>query len=214
MKPTLVCPDSPAPDPPADVFAEIYRRAASVFYRDGFAGASMSELVGEALIQGGLYYYCRADKHFLLFAVLNRALKRCSSEAVEPARAEDLPARRLVRLLRGYIRVWSGDRESMALLFTMVDPLTGDHRASIEQRLESLVAFFESCVEPLLGSERDIEPAQAVRDILKLVRDAFRWNRREGFPHGDELARQIIQLALDVLGTGPDTLDEVIDILA
>lgn len=212
MKSTLAFPESPAPGSP-DFQAEICRRAAAVFYRKGVAAASMAELVSEACLQGGLNYYIKG-KRGLLFAILSRALNRCTDDAVEPARTEDLPARRFVRLLRGYIEVWSGDFESMALLFTTADALTEDHRTAIEQRLESLVAFFESCVVPLLGSERSIEPKLAVSGTLERVHEAIRRHRREGPPENDEASRQILQLALEGLGTGPETLDEVIDILA
>ncbi|HEY2012140.1 MAG TPA: TetR/AcrR family transcriptional regulator [Bryobacteraceae bacterium] len=74
-----------------------------LFWERGFAGTSMSDLLGHAGVNSGSFYHFFDSKEALLRAVLEEYLKGLAPVLVEPAfRQTDDPIERIFALLGGY----------------------------------------------------------------------------------------------------------------
>src|SRR6202035_5002829 len=74
-----------------------------LFWERGFAGTSMTDLLGHAEVNSGSFYHFFESKEALLKAVLEEYLQALAPQIVEPAfRQTDDPIERIFAILAGY----------------------------------------------------------------------------------------------------------------
>lgn len=178
---------------------DIYRRAAEVIYTKGFDATSMGDIADAVdLTKGGLYYYIKGKKA-LLFAIMNFAMDLVEQQAIEPARAEPDPTRRLARLISAQVHLVLEETPAMAILVNEDERLDPDYRPRIQERKEAHVDFVRDSIQAVLDMHEDgqeINPVIATFSLLGMTHWIVRWYKRNGPLDQDEIVQQITRLAL------------------
>jgi TetR/AcrR family transcriptional repressor of lmrAB and yxaGH operons len=136
---------------------EVVDRLMTVFRREGFAGASLTQLSRvTGLGKSSLYHYFPAGKEDMTRAVLERLAERFRADLFDRLRAGGKPRTRIDAMIGALDAFYRGGRET-CLLASMV---VGDTRERFRRELS---AILEEWVTSLAGVLQDAgyTPAQA-----------------------------------------------------
>lgn len=182
--------------------AEILEAATHVFWRRGYASASIQEVADEVgILKGSLYYYIKSkeDLLFRIFEVANEG----GMEIVENVRAIDAPPLQKLQLyLQRYVEYYLLNIERVSLYFREPSALTDEHyQIVLEQR-----RIFDEFVIGLIREARergDIDSNHQEKYCAYFILGAINalpsWYRREGKDSSDTIARVYAEQSIAML---------------
>jgi TetR/AcrR family transcriptional repressor of nem operon len=127
-----------------------------LFWERGFAGASMSDLLGRADVNSGSFYHFFDSKEDLLKAVLELYLEALGPQIIEPAYAlTPDPIKRIFAILAGYReRIVKTNCQygcPLGRLALEIDPENRPAHALIARNFEGWIGAIRNCLEEAKG---------------------------------------------------------------
>jgi len=138
-----------------------------LFWERGFAGTSMTDLLGHAGVNSGSFYHFFESKEALLRAVLEEYLQALRPMVVNPAFAEtDEPVERIFAILAGYReRILQTDCKygcPLGRLALEIDPENRPAHKLIAENFQGWIRAVRECVDQM----KDRLPKNTDRDAL------------------------------------------------
>lgn len=176
--------------------------AVAVFNEHGYDATPISALADRLGLSKSALYHHFDSKEQLLGVALEQALGGLEGVLVEPGATEGTATERLAFVLRGAVRVLV-DRLPYVTLLLRVRGNSAVERSALERR-----RAFDHAITALVreaqaeGSVRaDIEASVATRLVFGMVNSIVEWYRPTGPEGADELADDVLAVALDGLRT-------------
>ena len=170
----------------------IVEKAAELFARKGFLGASVADLAEACGASKSLIYHYYPSKEDILFEVMDSHLVKLT-EAAEAVVASGAPATSaLHELSRRFMRLYVGAAARHKVLLNALDNLPPERRAAIVARQRALMAG----VEQLLAQARpDLAAAGRLTPAAMLYFGMINWTHTWFDPEGPASADQVADMA-------------------
>jgi TetR/AcrR family transcriptional repressor of nem operon len=132
----------------------LIQSARYLFWERGFAGTSMTDLLGHADVNSGSFYHFFESKEALLRAVLEGYLQALRPMVVDPAFAQtDEPVERIFAILAGYRgRILQTDCKygcPLGRLALEIDPENRPAHKLIAENFQGWIGAIRECVEQM-----------------------------------------------------------------
>ena len=185
---------------------DIYRAAARIFHRKGYAATSLQDIADEVgLLKGSLYYYIDS-KEDLLFGITQTIHRLAASIAEETAGLDDGPAGKLAFLIEQHVASFGVNLEMIRVFYTEYEALGPERRGLViaERRR------YESTVLGLIEQGQrdgefcpDLDARVANNAVLTTVNTIYMWfdPRRDDLP---AIAEQYASMGLRSLRCPPE----------
>jgi len=178
--------------------AAIVDKAAELYARRGFAGASVADLAAALGASKSLIYHYYPSKEDILFEVMDQHLRQLTGAADGVmARALD-PAEKLREIARAFMRLYVGAAARHKVLLNELDSLPSERRAEIVRRQRRLIAAVEGLlveIQPKLAEQPQIlRPAAML--FFGMINWTHTWFREDGAASAAEVADLAADLAL------------------
>lgn len=178
---------------------QIFVAAAHLFLEKGFAATSMSEIAAAVgITKAGLYHFIE-NKEELLYTLMTFAMDLLVEDVVQPARMISDPLDRLALIVRNHL--YNVSRSVEIVTITMNEPagLTPERRAEIRRRKRDYYDFVRDTLRALQADGRlqpGVDPTVGTFAVLGMVLWFNRWHRPDGPRSLDEVAPEMVQIAL------------------
>jgi len=178
--------------------AAIVERAAELYARKGFLGASVADLAEALGTSKSLIYHYYPSKEDILFEVMDQHLRQLTGAADGVmARALD-PAEKLREIARAFMRLYVGAAARHKVLLNELDSLPLERRGEIVRRQRRLIAAVEGLlveIQPKLAEQPQIlRPAAML--FFGMINWTHTWFREDGETSAVEVADLAANLAL------------------
>jgi len=185
----------------------ILERAAEVFARKGFEGASMRDLSRATGISlAGLYHYVPSKQH-LLHRIQMDAFSRILERVEERLTGVTNPEERVRVLIRNHLEYFLSHPVEMKVFTHEAEALEGTYRSEvggIKRRYYGLaMQLFRNLQEA--GQARELNPRAAVLALFGMMNWIYTWHRPGTDPAAGELADTFANIFLHgalAAGTG------------
>ena len=178
--------------------AAILDRAAALYARKGFQGASLSDLAAACNTSKSLIYHYYSSKDDILFDVMRSHVEALLAEA-EAIVAEDLPAEaKLRRLSRSFLALYAGAEDRHRVLLNELDQLAPERRAvvvGIQRRLIEIVESILAAIQPRIR-------AAVRRPTAMLFFGMINWTHTWLRPDGSVTPAEVADLSTDIFLDG------------
>ena len=189
---------------------EISRRraiedAASELFRErGYAATSVRDIANALSIRGPSLYAHVASKEDVLAAIVERMASRFE-EAAERAWVDGSAADLLTSLVRGHVRVVTGDPGAARVFVDEWRHLSRARRDAILARRDAYEARFRQAISSGIadGTFAVVDPAIAATFLLTALNGVADWYRMDGHLTPDQLADAYADLAIRSLTEAP-----------
>lgn len=183
----------------------VLEEATKLFFERGFQGSSIDAIAERLSVTKPFIYTYFENKHALLEAIYERAVKNLNS-GVDDIFSVDYPPEEQLRLLvEFYVRQNIESRELTAIFLNEERNLSAQKLAEIraEQREfdRKLTALIRKGVRA--GTFTVDDPAMASLSISGMVRWVHRWYNPDGRLDADQICRSLATLALKMVGYKP-----------
>ncbi|MBI5104862.1 MAG: TetR/AcrR family transcriptional regulator [Solirubrobacterales bacterium] len=163
--------------------ADVVAAAINVFWRKGYADASVQDLADEVgVLKGSLYHYIES-KEALLMRVFDLAHEQ-AQETIDYAAALDVPPlERVRRYFERHVRWYLDNIEHASVFFREWRSLTGPNLQTVKRRRRSYARFIGGMIEEcrLAGATAPgVDSRIVLVYVLSAVNAAPDWYRREG----------------------------------
>jgi AcrR family transcriptional regulator len=181
---------------------QILEVAVGVFNEQGYDATSVSTLAERLGLTKAALYHHFASKEQVLEVALDEALGGLEGVLETPDALSGTAAERLGSVLRGAVRVLVDRLPAVTLLLRVrgnsaVERSALERRRAFDQRITALVR--EAQAEGSLRA--DIDAAIVTRLLFGMVNSIVEWYRPGGPEGADELAADVLTVALDGLRT-------------
>jgi AcrR family transcriptional regulator len=180
--------------------------AVAAFIEHGYDATSMGVLASRLGLSKAAIYHHFPAKDQLLGAALSEALDSLEGVLAEPGAISGNAAARLAHVIRGAVRVLVNKLPYVTLLLR-VRGNTEVERDALRRRREfdhNVTALVEAARAE--GSLRgDIDPRVVTRLLFGMINSIAEWYRPGGPESADQLADDVLAMALDGLSTAPGT---------
>jgi AcrR family transcriptional regulator len=171
---------------PSPTRERLIHSALYLFWERGFAGTSMSDLLGHAQVNSGSFYHFFESKEALLKAVLEEYLQGLRPQIVEPAYAQASdPIERIFAILAGYrARILSTDCHygcPLGRLALEIDPENRPAHKLIAENFRGWIGAVRECLEearPRLRRETNLD--QLATYVLAVLEGGVMLSRSYG----------------------------------
>jgi AcrR family transcriptional regulator len=184
--------------------AAIVDKAAELYARRGFAGASVADLASALGTSKSLIYHYYPSKEDILFEVMDQHLRQLT-HAADFVMAQSLdPAEKLREIARAFMRLYVGAAARHKVLLNELDPLPPERRAEVVRRQRRLVAAVEGLlveIQPKLA----VQP-QILRPAAMLFFGMINWTHTWFSENGAASAPEVADLAADLALRGLEGL--------
>jgi AcrR family transcriptional regulator len=183
----------------------ILDRAAELFARKGFNGASISELAKACDTSKSLIYHYYPSKEDILYGVMASHVEALVEAIKELAPAREAPADVLRALVRRFMELYVGAADRQKVLLNELDNLPADRRADIvakQRRVLAAVSRLVSSLQPALAVD---SPRLTVTTMLLF--GMINWTKTWFDPDGPIKAPELAELAADIMLSGVSGLD-------
>jgi AcrR family transcriptional regulator len=185
-------------------YRTILETAARLICERGYEGTSMQEIAAACqMTKAGLYHHVE-NKEQLLSDVMSYGMGAFEHLVLDKVRDLADPVERLRECMRLNIHlvtgVTGGCSKEVIIILHEHNTLTGEARASIDQRKKRYVRFLEdSFAEAVrMGRIRAVQPTVAAFSFLGMVLWLYKWFQ----PGGRLSATQVAEDMVDLLFTG------------
>lgn len=180
--------------------SDILRKAARVFLELGYDATSINVVAERAEVtKPGLYYHFES-KQELLFSIMSYAMDVLERETREASMAAEDNIERLRNMIHALARLTT-EQEDGAFTILVIDEtngLLGEDRKKITARKRAYVDTIQSTLDTLAaeGKLRSLDTTVAAFTLVGMVLWLSKWFQRDGRVPGDEVARQVTEMAL------------------
>ncbi len=180
--------------------SNILRSAARVFLELGYDATSINVVAERAEVtKPGLYYHFES-KQELLFSIMSYAMDVLERETREASLAAGDNKERLRNMIHALARLTT-EQEDGAFTILVIDEtngLLGEDRKKITARKRAYVDTIQSTLDALAaeGRLRSLDTTVAAFTLVGMVLWLSKWFERDGRVPGDEVARQVTEMAL------------------
>jgi AcrR family transcriptional regulator len=179
----------------------IYRVAAEVMCRKGYAATSMNDIAeAVGLTKAGIYHYIRG-KEQLLFEIMNFAMDMVDEDVIAPAREVTDPEERLHIIIERHAKRILELGGSVTILLEEMAALTPAHQRTIRNRKRAYFELLHQTLEQLAtqGKLRDVNPTVATFSLFGMILWISRWYRRDGDLTPQQILRDFHEMASSVV---------------
>jgi AcrR family transcriptional regulator len=178
--------------------AAIVDKAAELYARSGFAGASVADLAAALGTSKSLIYHYYPSKEDILFEVMDQHLRQLTG-AADGVMAQTLdPPKKLREIARAFMRLYVGAAARHKVLLNELDSLPLERRAEIvrrQRRLIEAVAGVLVEIQPKLRAQPQVlRPAAML--FFGMINWTHTWFREDGAASAAEVADLAADLAL------------------
>ncbi|MGH8999346.1 MAG: TetR/AcrR family transcriptional regulator [Acidimicrobiia bacterium] len=186
--------------------SEVVDAAIKVFFRRGYAAASIQDVADEVgVLKGSLYYYIDS-KEDLLVRIFDES-HRQAAEIVDELRAIDEPPLERLRLfIERYVTWYLRNFERTTLYFNEWHHLTGERRKRVVAQRRAYDEFVRSMIVAAQEAgdvDADISPKYASFLIHGAVNAVSNWYRRGGGDSPEQIAETYGRMLTGMLTSGP-----------
>jgi TetR/AcrR family transcriptional regulator, cholesterol catabolism regulator len=181
--------------------SEVYRTAAQVILEKGYDATSVSDIARAlGITKAGLYHYIHG-KTQLLYNIMQYGLSELEREVAQPAQAIDDAERRLRFMIEMHARIVTRGHGAVTILVDEARALTAAQNRVITKRKRAYLDYLRATLRELKseGKLRDVNITVAAFGILGTINWLSRWYQAEGSLHEQEIAAQIVDIALNGL---------------
>jgi TetR/AcrR family transcriptional regulator, cholesterol catabolism regulator len=189
----------------------IYRAAARIFQRKGYAATSLQDIADEVgLLKGSLYYYIES-KEDLLYGI-TRYIHAVAREVVEETRAMDgLASDRLAHLIERHIVTMIHNLDMTRAFYTDYNALSSERRASVMHERTEYERFTQELIEEGQAAGEfctELDAHLMTSAILTMLNSVYMWfHEREGVK-AEAIAQGYQKFVLNGLRCPPDHVHE------
>lgn len=176
----------------------IVEKAAELFARFGFRGASVSDLAQACDTSKSLIYHYYSSKEDVLYAVMASHIDQLVEDAAAALAGGGSAREKLGRLIHAFMRHYVGAANRQKILLNDLDNLPDDKRKIIVEKQRVIIADVQSLLEA-------IDPALArdktrARARTMLLFGTINWTHTWFDPAGPLSADEIADMALELTG--------------
>ena len=176
--------------------------AVAVFNEQGYDATSVAQLADRLGVSKAALYLHFASKEELLPVALERALGGLEAVLAAPDAIDGAASDRLAAVLRGAVRVLVAELPYVTLLLRVrgnsdIERAALDRRRAFDQRVTALVR----AAQDEGGVRADVDARVATRLVFGMVNSLVEWYRPTGPERADELAADVLTVAVDGLRT-------------
>jgi AcrR family transcriptional regulator len=178
--------------------AEIYRTAAQIILRKGYDATSINDIANAlGMTKAGLYHYINGKKE-LLFDIMNFGLDELDEEVVTPAASIADPSARLRFIVASHARLVTRGQGAITILVDEITALTPAQNRKITRRKREYFDRLRELLNELKakGNLQDLDTTAATFSLLGMVNWLSRWFRHDGSLTEDQVAEQMVRIAL------------------
>jgi AcrR family transcriptional regulator len=174
----------------------IVAAAAALYAREGFQGASVSDLAKACGTSKALIYHYFPSKDDILYEVMAAHLDALVDAADDAMQAGDA-RERLRALTLAFMRLYAGAQDSHKVLLNELDNLPPERRADVVLKQRRIIAVVETLV-------REIRPEanSVVLPLTMLFFGMINWTHTWFKPDGQMNAEQLADLAVHLMLDG------------
>ena len=174
--------------------AAIVERAAELFAKKGFDGASLSDLARACKTSKSLLYHYFPSKEDILFEVMDSHIRALGDAARAVAQSAAPAPERLRRLTHAFMRLYAGASARHKVLLNELDRLPAAQRARIVREQRELIAT----VAALLAAIRPDLPPALRTPAAMLYFGMINWTHTWFDPKGAVAPAVVADLAADI----------------
>jgi AcrR family transcriptional regulator len=177
--------------------AEVYRTAAQIILRKGYDATSINDIANAlGMTKAGLYHYINGKK-VLLFDIMNFGLDELDEEVVTPAGSIAGPVPDCV-LLSPATRLVTRGQGAITILVDEITALPPAQNRIITRRKRDYFNRLRNVLDELKASGKlnDVDTTAATFSLLGMVNWRSRWFRQDGALTQEQVAEQIVKIAL------------------
>jgi TetR/AcrR family transcriptional regulator, cholesterol catabolism regulator len=193
---------------------QIYRVAAEIMCRKGYAATSMNEIAeAVGLAKAGIYHYIRG-KEDLLFQIMAFAMDMVDKDVIHYARQVEDAEQRLTTIIERHARRILEVGGAVTIILDEMSGLTPAHHRVITDRKR---IYFELVRETLMtlaeeGKLHNVNPTVATFSLFGMIVWISRWYRRDGQLSTEEALKDILRISLRAVLKNPHAATDVSDV--
>lgn len=180
----------------------IVEKAAELFARRGFNGASVADLASACSTSKSLIYHYFPSKEDILFEVMSSHIDQLIEDTEQATVIKGEPAKQFSNLVHAFLRHYVGATARQKVLLNELANLPGDSCDIIVTKQKRVVQALQALVVALRPELAD-DPSRArvqTMIIFGMLNWTHTWYRPDGPIDIDTLAEMIIDTALGVNG--------------
>lgn len=180
--------------------------ALTLFATHGYSETSVDELVREAGVTKGAFYYYFKSKDEVLELLHNQFLDYELDIARKVSHSEGTPTEKLHDLVGNLIRSIVQHRLTVVVFFQEIDRLPSERRLEIERRRRVYQQEFEDVIREGIAKgcfHADLDPVIATLGIFGLCNYTYRWLNPKGRVSVDEVIRMFTNMVLRSVSIAP-----------
>lgn len=177
----------------------IVEKAARLYARHGFLGASVADLAKACKMSKSLIYHYYPSKEDILFAVMSAHLDELS-DVLANSTDKGTPREQLHVLTRGFMAKYVGAAASQKVLLNELDNLPADKRPAIVDQQRRIIKEVEKLlcgIVPALTGEQQLQ-----RPIAMLFFGMINWTHNWYDPKGAVSSARLADLAVELFVNG------------
>ena len=178
--------------------AEVYRTAAQIILRKGYDATSINDIANAlGMTKAGLYHYINGKKE-LLFDIMNFGLDELDEEVVTPAQAIADTGARLRFIIASHARLVTIGQGAINILVDEISALTPTQNRKITRRKRAHFDRLRDLLDELKSEGRlhEVDTTVATFSLLGMISWLSRWFRQDGALTEEQVAEQIVKIAL------------------
>lgn len=173
-------------------------KAARTFVQRGFDATSVNDIASAlGVTKAGLYHHIDS-KESLLFDIVSLGMDWLDEDVVKPVSGISDPEERLEQMLVRHARLTACNEGWITILLDDIHALKPVPRRIIKRRKRAYVELVRGTLIQLqqAGGLRQLDPMVAALGVLGMIVWLSRWVKPRGSMSGDQVARQIADIAL------------------
>ena len=174
----------------------IVEKAAALFARRGFLGASMSDLASACETSKSLLYHYYSSKEDLLFAVMLSHVDQLVDDVAEVMRLEVAPDERFSALIHAFMNHYVGAVDRQKVLLNELENLPLKERGVIVSKQRSVIDNLQHLLRDMFGGATGAEERVRTMLVLGMINWTHTWFDPSGPISTDTLADMVVQLTM------------------
>jgi AcrR family transcriptional regulator len=175
----------------------IVDKAAALFAKQGFLGASMSSLAAACEMSKSLLYHYYASKEELLYAVMSSHIDQLTDDVEEVMALDQAPNDKFSMLIHAFMNHYVGAADRQKVLLNDLDNLPAAERDIIVAKQRAIIDNMRRLVGEVFG-QADSNAEGFVRTMLVfgMINWTHTWFDPQGPVSADALANMVVDLTL------------------
>ena len=177
----------------------IVEKAAQLFARNGFRGASVADLATACDTSKSLIYHYYPSKEDILFGVMASHIDQLSQDVAEVVGGDTAPGERLHLLVRKFMAHYVGAADRQKVLLNELDQLPSDKRRRIvrQQReiVDAVTGMFAE-LDPVVARDRVQARARAMM-LFGMINWTHTWYDPTGPVKPEDIADMAVRMATE-----------------